>query len=99
MSTLGRPELISRHRGLPVARKSFRHCGTCPSLSAAGRGLVPDQEAGGVFANDHVVIRDDDSPLLDDAEPALAHLVSKGVLVNRFNEPMTERIGNPESAP
>jgi hypothetical protein len=51
------------------------------------------------LANDHVVIKDDDSPLLDDAEPALAHLVSKGVLVNRFNEPMTERIGNPESAP
>src|SRR5450432_4099216 len=37
--------------------------------------------------------------LLDDAEPALTHFVSTGVLVNLFNEPMTERIGNPESAP
>jgi hypothetical protein len=40
-----------------------------------------------------------DSPLLVGAKPALAHLVSKGVLVDLFNEPMTERIGNPESAP
>jgi hypothetical protein len=61
--------------------------------------LVLDQEVGGLFANDHVVIKDDDSPLLDDAEPALAHLVSQGVLVNLFNEPLTERIGNPESVP
>src|SRR5476651_599789 len=56
--------------------------------------LVLDQEVGGLFANDHVVIKDDDSPLLDDAEPALAHLVSKGVLVNLFNEPMTERMSS-----
>jgi hypothetical protein len=34
ISTLGRPRLISRHKGLPVARKSFRHRGRCTSLSA-----------------------------------------------------------------
>jgi hypothetical protein len=34
ISTLGRPKLISRQRGLPVARQSFRHYGTCTSLSA-----------------------------------------------------------------
>jgi hypothetical protein len=50
------------------------------------------QEIGGIFANDHVVIKDDDSPLLDDVESALAHLVSKGVLVDLFNEPMTSAL-------
>jgi hypothetical protein len=29
--------------------------------------LVLDQEVGGIFANNHVVIKDDDSPLLDGA--------------------------------
>ena len=61
--------------------------------------LVLDQQVGGKFANDNVVVKDDDSPLLDGAEPALSHFVGEGVLVDLFNEPMTERIGNPESAP
>jgi hypothetical protein len=60
--------------------------------------LVPDQEAGGIFAYDHVVIKED-SPLLDDADPAPAHLVNHGVLVNLFNEPITERIGNLKAHP
>jgi hypothetical protein len=59
--------------------------------------LVLDQKAGGIFASDHVVIKDDDTPLPDDA--ALAHLVSKSVLVNVFNEPMTERIGTLKAHP
>jgi hypothetical protein len=37
-----------------------------------------DHEVGGLFANDHVVVKDNDSPLLDDAEPALWQLVGKG---------------------
>jgi hypothetical protein len=44
------------------------------------------------------VIRRISTPLLDDAEPGLSHLASKRVLVDLFNEPMTERFGNPESA-
>jgi hypothetical protein len=40
--------------------------------------------------------RDQASPL-DDGEPGLSHLVGNGVLVDLFNEPMTERIGDPES--
>jgi hypothetical protein len=37
------------------------------------------------------------SPLLDDAEPGLSHLVANGVPVDICNEPMVWRIGNPES--
>ena len=33
---------------------------------------VLDQQVGGKFANDNVVVKDDDSPLLDGAEPALS---------------------------
>jgi hypothetical protein len=55
-----------------------------------------DQEVGGQFANDHVVVNDHDSPLLHDAEPGLSHLVGEGVLIDLFNEPMTKRVGNPE---
>ena len=61
--------------------------------------LVLDQQVGGKFANHNVVVKDDDPPLLDGAEPALSHFVGEGVLVHLFNEPMTERIGNPESTP
>jgi hypothetical protein len=61
--------------------------------------LILDQEAGGLVANDHVVIKDNAPPLLDDAKPAFAHLVSQSVLGNLVNEPITERVGNPESAP
>jgi hypothetical protein len=35
VSTLGRPKLLSRHMGLPVARKSFRHRGRWTLLGAA----------------------------------------------------------------
>jgi hypothetical protein len=61
--------------------------------------LVLDQEVSGKFANDHVVVKDHDFSLLDGAEPTLSHFVGKGILIDLFNEPMTERIGNPESAP
>jgi hypothetical protein len=33
--------------------------------------LILDQEVGGKFANNHVVIKDDDCPLLNGAEPGL----------------------------
>ena len=60
------------------------------------KGMVP--EVGGLFAYNNVIVaKDHDSPLLDDAEPRLSHLVGQGVLVDLFNEPMTEPIGNPES--
>jgi hypothetical protein len=35
ISTLGRPKLLSKHKSLPVARKSFRHHGRCTLLGAA----------------------------------------------------------------
>jgi hypothetical protein len=38
--------------------------------------------------DDQVVVKDHDSPLLDDPETGLSHLVGKGVLVDLFNEPM-----------
>jgi hypothetical protein len=31
--------------------------------------------------------------------PELSHLVGKGIFGNLFNEPMAERIANPESTP
>jgi hypothetical protein len=39
--------------------------------------LVLDQQVGGKFANDNVVVKDDDPPLLDGAEPALSHFVGE----------------------
>ena len=60
------------------------------------KGMV--LEVRGLFADNNVVVANDHgSPLLDDAEPGLSHLVGQGVLVDLFNEPMTERIGNSES--
>jgi hypothetical protein len=50
------------------------------------------------FADDHVVVIDRDCPLSGDAETGLSRLVSKSVLVDRFNAPMAERIADPESA-
>jgi hypothetical protein len=61
--------------------------------------MVLDHEVGGKFVNDHVVAKDNDSPLPHDAEPGLSHLVGAGVLVEFFNEPMTERVGKPKSTP
>ncbi|MGD0108610.1 MAG: hypothetical protein ABSC06_31905 [Rhodopila sp.] len=61
--------------------------------------LVLDEEVGGEFANDQVIVKDNGSPLLDGAGPALSHLMGEHVLVYLFNETMTERIGNPESTP
>jgi hypothetical protein len=40
---------------------------------------ILDYQADGIFANDYVVVKDHDSPLLDDAEPGLPHLVGKGI--------------------
>jgi hypothetical protein len=42
--------------------------------------LVLDYQVGGIFADDHAVVNDHDSPLPDDAKPRLARLVGKGVL-------------------
>jgi hypothetical protein len=58
--------------------------------------LVLDQETGGIFANDYVVVKGDDSKLPDGAESSLSHLEGKGIFGKLFNEPMTERMGNPE---
>jgi hypothetical protein len=41
--------------------------------------LVLDQQFGGEFANDHAVVKDNASPLPNRAEPALSHLVAKGI--------------------
>jgi hypothetical protein len=103
ISTLGWPKLISRHRGLPVAPKSFRQFRGMHVAQRAGclefdDDQVLDQAADGEFANDHVVVKND-SPLLDSTKPALSHLVGKAIFGNLFNQPMSERIGNPESAP
>lgn len=59
---------------------------------------VLDQKVSSKFANDHAIVENDDSPLLNNAEPALSDLMSQGILLDLFNEPMTERIGDPESA-
>jgi hypothetical protein len=61
--------------------------------------LILDQEVGDKFANNHVLLKDHDSPLLHDTEPAFPHHVRKSVPIDRFNEPMTKRIGNPKSTP
>jgi hypothetical protein len=104
ISTWDRPKLISRPRGgLGLAGRP-QVVPALRELHVAQRGdnlafdddLVLDDQVGGIFADDHVVAKDHDSPLLDDAEPRLSRLVGKGVLVDLFNEPMTERIGDPE---
>jgi hypothetical protein len=41
--------------------------------------LVLDDQVGGIFADNHVVKKDHDSPLLDNAEPGLSQLVGKGI--------------------
>jgi hypothetical protein len=61
--------------------------------------LVLDQKIGGLFANDHVVVKDDDTPLLNDTQPAFSHLVGQGILIDLFNKPGTQCIGNPERTP
>ena len=62
--------------------------------------MVLDQQVGGKFADDNVVVKDNDFPLLDGAEPGTFAFRGRGrSLVHLFNEPMTERIGNPESTP
>jgi hypothetical protein len=38
-----------------------------------------DRQVGGVFAKEHAGVKDDDTPLLDDAAPALSQLVGKGI--------------------
>jgi hypothetical protein len=53
----------------------------------------------GIFANDHIIVKYDNPPLLDDSEPRLSHLVGNGIPIDHFNEPKAERIGNPESTP
>ena len=76
ISTLDGPKLISRHRGLPVARKSVS---ALRDMHVAQRfddfefddDLILDHQVGGILANDHVVVKDHDAPLLDDTEPGL----------------------------
>jgi hypothetical protein len=57
-----------------------------------------DNQVRRIFADDHVVAKDHDCPLPEDAEPGRSNLARKGFLVGLFNEPMTEPIGDPESA-
>jgi hypothetical protein len=70
ISTLGRPKLIGRDSDWPIARKSLRLCGRCTSLSGAttlssAMTWFLDQQAGGIFANDHAIAKDDGTPLLN----------------------------------
>jgi hypothetical protein len=85
----GRPLVVPALREMHVAQRG--------DYLEFDDDLVLDYQVGGIFADNHVVVKDYDTPLLDDAEPGLSHLVGKGVLVDLFNEPMTERVGNPES--
>jgi hypothetical protein len=95
---LGRPKLIGRDSDWPIACKSLRkvHVAQWGNHLKFGDDLVLDQQAGGIFANDHAIARDDGAPLLNRAEPELSHLVGKGFFVNLFNEPRSGRVGNPE---
>ena len=52
-----------------------------------------------VAAHDHAVVQDYDAALLDGGEAAFSQFVGKSVLVDLFDEAVTERIGNCESAP
>jgi hypothetical protein len=40
---------------------------------------VLDDQVGGLFADNHVVVKDQDSPLLDDGGPGLSHLMDEGI--------------------
>jgi hypothetical protein len=84
----GRPQVVPALREMHVAQRG--------DYLKFDDDLILDHQVGSIFAGDHVVVKDHDSPLLDDAEPGLSHFVGKGVFVDLFNEPMTERIGDPE---
>jgi hypothetical protein len=75
------------------------HTGQCADHLEFDDDLILDQQFSDIFANDHVVMKYADSPLLDNAEPALSHLMGKGILTGFLNEPMTQRIGTLESTP
>jgi hypothetical protein len=84
ISTLDRPKLISRHRAFarrPQVIPALRdmHVTQRADHLEFDDDLVLDDHVGGIIANDHVVVKDHDSPLLDDAEPGLPHLVGKGI--------------------
>ncbi len=99
ISTLDRAEVYEQARGLACRSEE---ASALREMHVAQRtddlefddDLVLDRQVGGKFANDNVVVKDDYSPLLDGAEPALSHFVGEGV-VHLFNEPMTERTPSP----
>nr|WP_254073051.1 hypothetical protein [Acidisphaera sp. S103] len=87
----GRPWMVSALRDMRVAQRA-------DELEFDDE-LILDYEVGGIFADKHVVVKDYDSPLLQNAESGLSHLMRKGFLVDLFNESVTERISNPKSSP
>lgn len=56
-------------------------------------------EVGGIFADNHVVVKDHHSTLLHVAEPGLSYLMRQGILLDLLNGLVTERIGNLKSTP
>jgi hypothetical protein len=69
--------LASRPQVIPVLRDM--HVTQRANHLGFDDDLVLDQEVGGKFANNHLVVKDHDSPLLDGADPALSHRVGKGI--------------------
>ncbi|MEA2769811.1 MAG: hypothetical protein QOD93_2773, partial [Acetobacteraceae bacterium] len=61
--------------------------------------LVLDQEVGGIFADDHVVIKDADSPLLDDTgSNSRASPPSICIPLIRLNKPVLASVPTPDGA-
>jgi hypothetical protein len=58
--------------------------------------MILGQAAGGKFANNQAIAKDDGTSLPNHAEPELSYLEGKGIFVDLFNEPISGRIGNPE---
>jgi hypothetical protein len=75
------------------------HIAECSDHLEFDDDLVLDYQVGGEFANDHVIVKDDNPPLLGGAEPGLSRLVGKDIPIDHFSEPAAERIANPESTP
>jgi hypothetical protein len=84
ISIFGRPKLISRQSGSPVARRVVSalrdmHVAQRADHLELDDDLILDYHVGGIFADNHVVVKDHDSPLLYDADPALSHSVGKSI--------------------
>lgn len=68
ISVLERASLVSRHWGLPVARKWVRdgHVAQRGGHFELDDGLLVDDRVGGIFTDDYVTVRGHESPLLRD---------------------------------